>query len=305
MLSRRLKYFLGIADAHSISAASHLFHVSQSALTRQVRLLEESVGCQLFDRNRRGVDLTEAGSALYTASQKLKREAELATRTVASLAGAERTQLKIEVEPSIVCSDIFISKLNTFRNTHPDIRLSTTIASSESSIQNIISGAADVAFAYVGELHPVHDATVHPWLASNFAILVNRESSLASRDVVSLSDLENRSVMVLKNPDLIEYVRSHFPAIGGGDIAKRFRNTHSSAVAISHVAIGIGCCICLDSWRYTLPKQVVSKPIRELQHLPTTKYISLVTSRSKAKEDALRLIDSFRHANAPVVPGPI
>ena len=68
MDTHRLKYFLRIAEEGSITRAAALTGIAQPALSRQLQLLEEDLGVTLFRRTRRGVELTEAGERLRSAT---------------------------------------------------------------------------------------------------------------------------------------------------------------------------------------------------------------------------------------------
>ena len=58
------RYFLEVVRTGSVTEAAHRLHVAPSAVSRQVAKLEESLGCNLFDRQARGMALTEAGQQL-------------------------------------------------------------------------------------------------------------------------------------------------------------------------------------------------------------------------------------------------
>lgn len=61
MLSRHINYFLAVAEHGSFTRAASALHVSQPALSQQIRQLEESLGVPLFDRSGRTIHLTDAG----------------------------------------------------------------------------------------------------------------------------------------------------------------------------------------------------------------------------------------------------
>lgn len=63
MNTNQLKYFVAAAENQSFTKAAEQHYVSQTAVTQQIRLLEETLGCRLFDRTTRPVTLTTAGRA--------------------------------------------------------------------------------------------------------------------------------------------------------------------------------------------------------------------------------------------------
>lgn len=62
MNRNQLKYFVAAAESRSFTKAAEQFYISQTAITQQIRLLEETLGCPLFDRSTRPVSLTPAGT---------------------------------------------------------------------------------------------------------------------------------------------------------------------------------------------------------------------------------------------------
>ena len=61
MNQNQLKYFVAAAESRNFTKAAEQFYISQTAITQQIRLLEQTLGCALFDRSTRPVSLTGAG----------------------------------------------------------------------------------------------------------------------------------------------------------------------------------------------------------------------------------------------------
>ena len=73
MTSLQLQYFLTAADCMSFSQASEKLYVSQPAVSRQIKLLEQELGCQLFDRARKNaIRLTPAGIVFQDAFSQMQ-----------------------------------------------------------------------------------------------------------------------------------------------------------------------------------------------------------------------------------------
>ena len=71
---RQLEMFTAVAEEKSFTAAAERLHVSQSAVSRQLKLLEEELKTTLFIRGGRGASLTDAGQILLTAAHRITRE---------------------------------------------------------------------------------------------------------------------------------------------------------------------------------------------------------------------------------------
>lgn len=70
----KLRIFHAVADAGSLTHAGDVLHLSQSAVSRQVRALEEMLGTTLFHRHARGLILTEQGEMLFEATRSISRK---------------------------------------------------------------------------------------------------------------------------------------------------------------------------------------------------------------------------------------
>lgn len=78
----KLRIFHAVADAGSLTHAGDALHLSQSAVSRQIRALEESLGTTLFHRHARGLILTEQGELLFEATSSMNRRLETAAARI-------------------------------------------------------------------------------------------------------------------------------------------------------------------------------------------------------------------------------
>jgi DNA-binding transcriptional LysR family regulator len=119
---RQYRYFVEVANQLSFSRAAECLNVSQSALSRQVQLLETELALKLFDRVGRGIALTQAGKDLYPRCQAILNEAELLTLRAGELTSGTSGQLRIGSTPPAlesVVSDILVG----FRRRFPELNI--------------------------------------------------------------------------------------------------------------------------------------------------------------------------------------
>ncbi len=118
---RRLSYFVRIAEDGSLTRAAGMVRVAQSALSRQMRLLEEELGVPLFERTARGMRLTVDGERLHASVAAPLRELELAIQGIRSSPSHGVAHLALGLPPSI--ADLIGRSLALqLRSAFPDIR---------------------------------------------------------------------------------------------------------------------------------------------------------------------------------------
>src|SRR4029450_11277984 len=92
---RQLKAFVAIAESGTFTAGAQRVHVTQAAISMQIRQLENELGAKLFIRAPRRVMLTEAGEQLLQRARQILRDHDAAVDEIAELAGAERGRLRV------------------------------------------------------------------------------------------------------------------------------------------------------------------------------------------------------------------
>jgi DNA-binding transcriptional LysR family regulator len=117
---RHLQAFITVARLNSFTRAAKILHLSQPALTKQVRLLEKTLGIQLFDRDTRTVTLTRIGAELNPVVADLLRGIEGVVFNSRELAAKGRGIIRVAALPSL-CSTILPRALARFREHHPGV----------------------------------------------------------------------------------------------------------------------------------------------------------------------------------------
>src|SRR5690606_7052482 len=92
---RRLRYFIAAAEEENFHRAAARLHIAQPALSKQVALLEEELGCALFERERGRVRLSAVGRLLLEDARRILREVEQAAERVRQAAAGQLGSLRI------------------------------------------------------------------------------------------------------------------------------------------------------------------------------------------------------------------
>ncbi len=91
---RQLVYFVAVAEKGTITEAAKSLHISQPPVSVQLKLLEEELGCVLFDRNTRHMELTEAGQKFYQRASAILEQFDSARREMRDIESGSRGHIK-------------------------------------------------------------------------------------------------------------------------------------------------------------------------------------------------------------------
>ena len=154
---RQLRAFVAIAESGTFTAGAERVHVTQAAVSMQIRQLEVETGVKLFIRAPRNVILTEAGEKLLERALHILREHDAAIDEIAELAGAKRGRLRVGSASAGVTAELLPRILKDLRKRHSQSDLSVNSGTSEALVQQILAGELDVAFVSL----PVEARGIH------------------------------------------------------------------------------------------------------------------------------------------------
>lgn len=143
---RQLRAFIAIAELGTFTAGARRVHVTQAAISMQIRQLENELNAKLFIRAPRRVMITEAGEQLLHRARQILRDHDAAVDEMAALAGAERGRLRIGSASAMVTTDVLPRLLKEIRKLHSGAEVTVASGTSESLVQQILAGELDVAF---------------------------------------------------------------------------------------------------------------------------------------------------------------
>lgn len=154
----RLRLFVKIVEAGTMSAAAGLVHLTQPALSRNLKLLEEELGTLLFERRGRGLVLTPAGRALLPRARALLTQAESVHRDVVRVADLRYFDVRIGTVDS-VATFLFPAVVGPLQAAFPDLHIKLYTGRTSDLLRRVAQDELDlVIVAWSGE-PPVSRAT--------------------------------------------------------------------------------------------------------------------------------------------------
>jgi DNA-binding transcriptional LysR family regulator len=186
---RQLRYFLAVVEAGSLSRAAAMLNLSEPALSKSIRLLEQSLGVQLLERHARGITPTVFGQALTERARVIRSELRHAYEDISMLRGGERGQVTVGTLPLFAAGVLprAVAELLTLR---PGIQVSVREALADSLIPKVLSGDFDFA------LMTMRPYEIDPALAQEFlqkrdlpVVIMGSGHPLSTRDALGLDEL--------------------------------------------------------------------------------------------------------------------
>ena len=124
---RHLRTLLALRDTGSLSKSAERLHLTQSALSHQLRMLETQYGTPLVERDARPLRFTAAGRRLMELAQAVLPQVEDAERRVAQLVQGDVGQLRVAVECH-TCFDWLMPAMDAFRERWPDVEMDLVLS---------------------------------------------------------------------------------------------------------------------------------------------------------------------------------
>src|SRR5436309_5846989 len=191
---RQLKAFVAIAESGTFTAGAVRVHVTQAAISMQIRQLETETHAQLFVRAPRRVILTEAGEKLLVRAYAILREHDAALEEMAALTGAHKGRLRIGSASAMVSADPLPQILRELKKTHEAVETSVSSGTSEALVQQVLAGELDIAFVSL----PVEARGIQTELLSEdyLVAIASPRHQLAKQKVVSAYALAGEKLIL-------------------------------------------------------------------------------------------------------------
>lgn len=198
---RQLRYFVAVAEEGNISRAAKKIFLTQPALSRQIKALEEEIGQCLLERQAHSIRLTPAGETLLREARELLAHAEqLIERTRDAGRGL---RLRVGYAPSLAAG-ILSPAVEVFTQTHPGDRVELFDLSTKEMLSGLEAGTLDVIVT-VGQGDRRSGLKWIPLVRAPWKLAVHRHHPFAARPRVAPAEVAGEPLLVFCQRDYPEY----------------------------------------------------------------------------------------------------
>ncbi|MDR3426012.1 MULTISPECIES: LysR family transcriptional regulator [Silvimonas] len=295
---RHLKTLAAIQENKSITRAAERLHLTQSAVSHQLRLLEDHYGVPLLTRKGSTLAFTPAGEKLLLLAQSVMPQINAAERDIAKLREGEAGQLRIAVECH-TCFDWLMPAMDTFRERWPEVELDIVSGFHADPVGLIFEDRADLAI--VSELETEPRVTHLPLFVSEMVGLVARDHPLAAKPWLDAIDFADETLITYPVPDdMLDLIRKVLRPAGVNPL----RRTTELTVAMLQLVASKRGIAALPHWsvqHYLERGYVVAKPITETGL--TSELYAVVASERAQVAYLQEFVAIVRDVSASELPG--
>ena len=283
---RQIRSFLSIAETLHFGRTAELIHLSQPALSLQIRGLENEVGVRLFERNRRKTTLTAAGVAFRDDAATAVSQLDQAVRRAKLAANGKLGLLRVGFI-STAGNEIIPAIVRQFRESNPEVEFSLLNVLTAEQLQMLDVGSLDIGFLRlpIGEHPELEVVRVH---REPFVVVVPLSHKLAQKKKIYLRELSGQAFVM--------YERSYAPGfhdlmlgiLRDAGIVPHVRQTAGQMpTLISLVAAGMGISI--------LPRSTVTHSVASVVPCEIADAISMSEiGMAVNKRNRPAIVDHFR-----------
>ncbi|PTB20967.1 LysR family transcriptional regulator [Trinickia symbiotica] len=281
---QQLRYFIAVAETEHVGHAAERLHISQSPLSRQIRLLEAQLGLQLFERVKQRVRLTPAGREFLVEARDLLAQASRVEERAREVGRGDMCSVSIGYCEGVVHNGRLPAALRRFRTAYPRARLKLAAMRSGEQTEALERSVIDVAFVY----NPSHRSEL---LASRlltsepFVLAMADDHPLARKKAVTARDLDGAPWIAMPKENNPAARERFLAACKGAGFAPDIQfEVAQVANTLGLVSAGLGFAAMQASMQRMNPPGVVFK---KLDWLPLTVDVHVMW-RARAQSAGVR-----------------
>ncbi len=258
---RQLTYFIAVAEDLSFRGAAERLFITQPPLSRQIKMLEDSLGVLLFERDRRGVRLTEAGTRFLVDARSLINESEQVRARVGTGQNAVQTELTLGIT-TVIDASLFAWVEHAFSQRFPGVRLTVKRQISSKSIRDLNHGYLDVAV--IGLPSRAEDLVTEHLFDDRLVACMASDHPAAKKRIVSIREFTHDKLFWFdrkRNPAYHDHCQKVFDRLGFKP--ERIIEPADHHVLLGLVASGQGIALVPQSLKSISRRGVSHREIRE------------------------------------------
>jgi DNA-binding transcriptional LysR family regulator len=238
---RHLRYFIAAAETENVSRAALQLHVSQPALSRQIRDLEDELGFRLFERDAKSVHLTGAGRVFLKEARAVLERADQAVAAARAVARSVSAELHVAYAPSPTAR-ILPATLRKFQAALPEVRVKLRDLSTEEMVVGVREGKLHFAMLVNPGRAMLRGLHFEELIRDKMCLAVPPGHSLGSVERVPLAQIAREPLVIFSRreyPEYFEYIKKLFARLKAAPHVAEEHDSASSLIAALESGVGV------------------------------------------------------------------
>ncbi|MES2163576.1 MAG: LysR substrate-binding domain-containing protein [Pseudomonadota bacterium] len=198
---KQFKYFVEIVEAGSYSRAAEKLYVAQSALSRQIKELEDELQTQLLTRDSRHILLTPAGRLFFERSKRILEDIDHTVVQARQVGLGAQGLIRLQHSSSVILTPAMTAALSRLLAEFPGATLEISMAPSEDQTMDIEEGRADIGLIRMPTLRKYPHIQVRELTTERLMVAVSQHSPLAKLDNIELPSLSKEPFISIPHKD--------------------------------------------------------------------------------------------------------
>lgn len=292
---RQFRYFVAVAEELHFSRAAQRLHIGQPPLSLQIQSIERELGVLLLKRDRRKVELTDAGRLFLVEARNAIDQAQRAIDTAKRFARGEVGTLRVHFTTSAPLLPKFPRAIRSFHERYPDIHLELKIQTSQSILDALMLGNLDIGFVRPAARTVLpREVSSIPLYKDRLMLVLPAEHPLASAaGPIPLRELADEDFLLRPTQRDGGFYEQIFGLCAEAGFTPRVvQETQDTATAFGLVAAGLGVTIAPESLQAIRLSDIVWREI-DVQSGAESRVL-LVYREDMPSPLRDKLIESFR-----------
>lgn len=197
---RQFRYFVTVAEELHMARAAERLGIAQPALSQQIKVIEQQIGTQLFDRSNRRLTLTETGEAFLEGARRALEQANFALSVARGIACGEAGQIRIGYVGSAMVHRDFPRFLADFRKDFPNVELTFRVMTVAEQVAALLASEIDVAVVRDAVPDAPRTLLARRLVGERLIVALPEGHAAAGRDAVDLADLAGEAFLFPSDP---------------------------------------------------------------------------------------------------------
>ena len=279
----QMEYIKEIIHTQSISIAAQNLHVSQSAVSQSISLLEKELGIRLFKRSRFGTTPTEEGKNIINKALKIVEHIAKIKEEAQTLTSSFKGELKIAAIPSLMS---FLPKiLSLFKKDFPQIKVTIIEMESKKIIEKVKQHTVDLGFTTIQKSFeqtlPEHFIFEKLDYHADIKVIVPKDSPLAFQKGLTIQDLSDYPIVMYTSQYWENFIHSFEESYGSMNVLFHTSNSEVIKKTVSEgLAIGLLSSYSLMDDPYVESQRIILRSLMDYNFVSDLSFGCLISEKN-------------------------